>query len=122
MNLVTRLMFFINMIGHHICSQFHKQIHAKALRFILKVAKYFLRYFKGIIDVGLIYQKGEKLKFTCFNDVDYGENLDIRKSISNDFFLIGIILIPYIRKIQGFENKYFTKLEYRTFMEVAKET
>ncbi len=66
--------------------------------------------------------KGRKTKFTCFNDVDYDENLDIRKSISNDFLKIGIILIPYTSKIQGFENKYFTKLEYRTFMEVAKET
>lgn len=110
------------MIGHCICSQFHKQTHAKALRFIVKVAKYFLRYFKGIIDVGLIYQKGEKLKFTCFNDVDYDENLDIRKSISNDFLKIGIILIPYTSKIQGFENKYFKKLEYRIFLEVEKET
>jgi len=80
-------MFFTNMIGHHIYSQFHNQIHAKALRFILKIAKYFLRYFKGIIDVGLIYQKGKNLKSTCFNDVDYSENLDIKKSISNDYFL-----------------------------------
>ena len=46
------------------------------------VVKRIMRYLKGIDDFGLYYKKNEMFELNAYIDVDWGGNIDDRKSTS----------------------------------------
>ena len=55
----------------------------------LMVVKRIMRYVKGIDDFGLYYKRTEKFELNAYTDVDWGGNIDERKSTSGGALFLG---------------------------------
>ena len=62
------------------------------------VVKRIMRYLKGIEDFGLYYKKNEKFYFRAYNNVDWGGDIDYRKSISGGAHFLGKRLVTWTSK------------------------
>jgi len=52
----------------------------------LKVTKIILRYVKGTLNFGIHYLKNKHVKLVGYSDNDWGNNIDDRKSTSDNCF------------------------------------
>ncbi|CAL8120360.1 unnamed protein product [Prunus armeniaca] len=64
----------------------------------LKAVKRIFRYLKGTSDFGVLYKKGEKAIFFGFTHIDYGGDIDDRKSTSGHVFLISLGVVSWSLK------------------------
>ena len=55
----------------------------------MAAAKRVLRYIKGTLDYGLVYESDKELRLMRYCDSDYAGDLDDRKSTSGYIFLLG---------------------------------
>ena len=59
----------------------------------LKVAKWILRYVKGILDFGIHYLKNKAMKLIRYSDSDWVHNIDDQKSTFGNYFNLGFGLV-----------------------------
>ena len=71
-----------------------------------------MRYLKGTDDFGLYYKKNEKFELKAYTDVDWGGNIDDRKSTSGGALFLGRRLVTWTSKKKSCTSKFTTKAEY----------
>ena len=62
------------------------------------VVKRIMRYLKGIDDFGLYYKRSDKFELNAYTDVDWGGNIDDRKSASGGALFLGKRLVIWTSK------------------------
>ena len=78
-----------------------------------KTAKGVLRYLKGTIDFGLIYEKGVKdLYIAGYSDSDFAGDVDDRKTTSGQVFFPGGLLITWNSLIQKVVDLSLCEVKY----------
>ena len=60
--------------------------------------KRIMRYLKGTYDFGLYYKRTEKFDLKAYTDVDWGGNIDDRKSTSGGALFLGKRLVTWTSK------------------------
>ena len=55
----------------------------------LKAAKRMVRYIKGLINLGISFEKNKEFKLFGFSDSDWARSIDDMKSTSRDCFSFG---------------------------------
>lgn len=66
----------------------------------VQVAKRTLHYLKGTQDYGLLYTRAENFSLVEYSDIDWGGDLDDRKSTSGYYFLFGNAVCSWSSKKQ----------------------
>ena len=85
--------------------------------------KWVLRYIKGIIDVGLIFEKNSTGKKECigYADSDYVGDLDKRQSTTGYVFTLSQAPVSWRSILQSTVALSTTEAEYKTMTVVMKE-
>ncbi|XP_050889810.1 secreted RxLR effector protein 161-like [Lathyrus oleraceus] len=78
----------------------------------LNAAKRVLRYVKGTTSFGILYQKGASNMLTAYNDSDYAECLEDRKSTSGYAFMISSGAVAWSSRKQPIVTLSTTEAEY----------
>ena len=60
--------------------------------------KRILRYLKGTNDFGLYYKSSEKFELNAYTNVDWGGNIDDRKSTNGGALFLGRRLVTWTSK------------------------
>ena len=66
----------------------------------LNAAKHVLKYVLSTLEMGLIFKKEVGFSLHCYADVDFGGDLDVRKSTSSYVFLSDSVCISWCSKKQ----------------------
>ncbi|KAK5835217.1 hypothetical protein PVK06_010904 [Gossypium arboreum] len=82
--------------------------------------KRILRYVKGAIDYGLLFQ-ASGLSLTGFSDVDWASSLEDRKSTSGFCIYLGDNLVGWMSKKQSVVSRSTTEAEYRSLANATSE-
>ena len=64
------------------------------------VVKRIMRYLKRINDFGLYYKRSEKFELNSYTDIDWGGNIDDRKSTSRGSLFLGKRIVTWTSKKQ----------------------
>ncbi|XP_038889348.1 secreted RxLR effector protein 161-like [Benincasa hispida] len=96
------IMYVVNLISRFMESP--TELH-------LLAAKRILRYLKGTLSLGILYQKGEKLNLVGFSDSDYVGDLNVRKSTSGYVFMLCSGAISWSSKKQPIVTLSTTEAE-----------
>ena len=84
--------------------------------------KRILRYLKGTLDFGIVYQRTSTTpKLTRFCDADYGGDIDTRRSRSGYVFKLGSSLIAWSSQGQKCTTQSTTEAEYIVACMATKE-
>ena len=84
--------------------------------------KWLLRYIKGTIKVGLVYEKAKgDVWLDGFVDSDYGGDRDKRKSTTYFVFCLSSCCISWKPQLQPIVTLSSTKAEYIAAIEVVKK-
>ena len=67
----------------------------------LMAVKRIMRYLKGIDDFGLYYKRSDKFELNAYTDVDWGGNIDDRKSTNGRALFLGRRLVTWTSKKQS---------------------
>ena len=84
-------------------------------------AKRVLRYVKGTLDVGIIFQKSETFELVGYSDADWAGDVDSRKSTSGYVFLLGGNVISWASKKQSVVALSTTEAEYIALCSATQE-
>lgn len=76
------------------------------------VVKRIMRYLKGTDDFGLYYKRSEKFELNAYTNVDWGGNIDDRKSTSGEELFLGKRLVTWSSKKKSCTSQSTTKVEY----------
>lgn len=88
----------------------------------LKMAKYVLRYVKGTLDYGIVYDGfAEEAQLLSYTDSDYAENRDDRHSISAYVFKLAGGAISWMSRKQSSAAQSTAEAEYISMAEAAKQ-
>ena len=60
--------------------------------------KRIMRYLKGIDDFGLYYKRTKNFELKAYTNVDWGDNIDDRKSTSGGALFLGRRLVTWTSK------------------------
>lgn len=85
----------------------------------LEAAKRILRYIKGLVDYGLMYEKGNDFVLQGFADADWADNTAGHRSTSVYCFNLGFAVVSWCSKKNSTITLSNTKMEY---IAVAMET
>jgi len=78
----------------------------------LQVVKKIIRYIKGTTTFGLFYSLSKKIEIVGYLDSDWGGDLDKRKNISGNCFMIGKIFYLWLSKKQSIVALSTCAVEY----------
>ena len=78
----------------------------------LMVVKIIMRYLKGIDDFGLYYKRNEKFELRAYIDVDWGGNIDDRKSTNGGALFLGKRLVSWTSNKKICTSQSTTEVEY----------
>ncbi|KAG6478904.1 hypothetical protein ZIOFF_062351 [Zingiber officinale] len=84
-------------------------------------AKKILKYVNSTLNLGLFYKKGVEFSLQGFADVDFGGDLDDRRSTSGFVFMCGTTSISWCSKKQGSISLSTTEAEYKAYAHAAQE-
>ena len=87
----------------------------------LVAAKHILRYLKGTMNYGILYEAQDDGDLMTFVDSDYARDLDTRKSVFGILHKFGTTPIHWSSKMQETVALSTTKAEYRALSEGAKD-
>jgi len=89
-----------------------------------EAVKWVLRYIKGTIDVGLVFEKDSTGKQECIGyvDSDYAGDLDKRRYTTGNVFTLSQVLVSWRSILQSTVALSTTEAEYMATMEIMKET
>ena len=62
------------------------------------VVKRIMRYLKGTYDFGLYYKRSKFFELNAYTNVDWGENIDDRKSTNGGALFLGRRLVTWTSK------------------------
>jgi hypothetical protein len=121
-SLIGKLMFLTTTrpditFAVNLLSQFNEKpqmAHFKALKQIL-------RYIKGTLSIGLTFSQTGKLSLTGHSDVDWGGDVDQRKSTGAYVFTVNDTPVTWSTKKQTCIVLSSTESEYRSLVEATKE-
>ncbi|XP_019077636.2 secreted RxLR effector protein 161-like [Vitis vinifera] len=86
-----------------------------------KVVKQILRYLNGITDLGIVLKPSEAMNLVGFCDVDWGSDVDDRRSTSGHCVFLGKNLVSWSSKKQHTISRSSTKAEYRSLASLTSE-
>ena len=88
-----------------------------------KAVRWILRYIKGTIDVGLVFEKdvGGKKECTCYVDSDYDWDLDKHRSTIGYVFTLSQVSVNWRYTLQFTVALSTTEAEYMTLTKAVKE-
>jgi len=88
-----------------------------------EAVRWTLRYIKGTIDVGLIFEKdiADKQECTGYVDFDYAEDFDKRRSTTGYIFTLSLAPVGWRSTLQSTVALSMTEVEYMTLTEALKE-
>jgi hypothetical protein len=105
----------ITFVVNHVCQFMHKPSPAHFV-----AAKHILRYLKGTLDKGILFQPG-LIALTAFTNADWaGDPCDMR-STSGIIVFLGNNLITWLAKKQHVVSRSFIEAEYRSLASGAAE-
>ena len=78
----------------------------------LMVVKRIIRYLKGTNDFGLYYRRSEKFELNACIDVDWGGNIDDRKSTIQGALFLGRRLVTWTSKKKSCTSQSTVEAEY----------
>uniref|UniRef100_A0A2N9GKV8 Reverse transcriptase Ty1/copia-type domain-containing protein n=1 Tax=Fagus sylvatica TaxID=28930 RepID=A0A2N9GKV8_FAGSY len=105
----------ISFVVNHVCQFMHKPSPAHFV-----AAKHILRYLKGTLDKGILFQPG-LIALTAFTNADWaGDPCDMR-STSDIIVFLGNNLITWLAKKQHVVSRSFIEAEYRSLASGAAE-
>ena len=89
----------------------------------LEAVKWILRYIKGTIDVGLVFEKDSTGKQECIGyvDSDYAGDLDKRRSTTGYVFTFSQALVSWRSTLQSTVALSTAEAEYMAMTEAMKE-
>ena len=87
----------------------------------LQATKHVLRYLRGTIDHGLFFPKHNSNILQTFVDVDWGRDINTRRSISGILHKLGQSSIAWTSKLQPTVSFSTKEAEYRVLSEAAKD-
>lgn len=82
----------------------------------LVVAKWILHYVKYTLDLGLTFHSSPSMHLTIFNDFDWANDPDDRRSTIDYFLFIGRNLVSKLSKKQAPFSQFSVKVEYRAIV------
>ncbi|XP_057540751.1 uncharacterized mitochondrial protein AtMg00810-like [Amaranthus tricolor] len=88
----------------------------------LEAVKRILRYVKGTLDYGILYQKGGECQVVGYCDADYAGDYDTRRSTIGFVFSIGSEAVSWCSKRQPTVSLSTTEAEYRATTMAAQES
>jgi len=88
-----------------------------------EAVKWILRYIKGIIDVGLVFEKDstDKKKSIEYVDSDYARDIDKHQSITGYVFTLAQALVSWRSILQSIVTLSTTEAEYMVMMKAIQE-
>jgi len=88
-----------------------------------EAVRWILRYIKGTVDVGLIFEKdiADKQECTGYVDFDYAEYFDKRRSTTGYIFTLFLAPVGWPCTLQSTVALSMTEVEYMALTEALKE-
>ena len=71
-----------------------------------------MRYLKGTDDFSLYYKRSEKFELNAYTNVDWGGNIDDRKSTNGGALFLGRRLVTWTSKKQSCTSQSTAEVEY----------
>ena len=87
----------------------------------LQAAKHILHYIRRFPDLGLFFKQGEENRLHGYTDVDYGQDLGDRISVSAYIFFLGNSPISWNSKKQSNTSRSSCESEYRALAQCSCE-
>lgn len=91
-----------------------KEVHVNAVKRILK-------YLKGTVDFGIIFEKNSKQTIFCYSDSDYASDPETRRSTSGNVFMLGTSAISWASQRQKCMALSSTEAEFVSAAQAMKE-
>ncbi len=91
-----------------------KETHVNAVKRILK-------YLRGTIDYGIIFEKNHKQNILCYSDSDYASDPETRRSTSGNVFMLGTSAISWASQRQKCVALSSTEAEFVAASLAVKE-
>ena len=105
----------ITFVVNHVCQFMHKPSLAHFV-----AAKHILRYLKGTLDKGILFQPG-LIALIAFTNADWAGDPCDKRSTSGIIVFLGNNLITWLAKKQHAVSCSFTEAEYRSLASGAAE-
>jgi len=86
-----------------------------------KAAKRILQYLKGTVDYGLLLSSDQDNTLHSYADVNWGRDIDTRRSISGILHQIGNSTVGWSSKMQPTVSLSTTEAKYRVLIDTAKD-